>query len=139
MTNRRAKGRVRSAAQESTEPTNKEYDRNGRESTPPTAAAPPEWTRELAERKDGTFVMGEAQAKNLLRRAALKPHSEQFLQADVRGVVVAYLDIKNGPGGCLILHPEDAGTPLAACLGVALEKMGCLHKLIIGRPSGVRP
>lgn len=131
MTNKRAKGRVRSAAQASTNSTNKEYDQNSRESTSRPAPAPPEWTREIADRTDGTIVLGEAQVKNLLRRAALKPHGEQFLQVDRCGAVVAYLNIKNGRGGCLVLNPEDAGSPLAACLGVALEKMGCLHKLVI--------
>jgi len=133
MTNKRTKGRVRSAAQASTKSTKREYDQNSKKPTPRPTPAPPEWTRELADRTDGTIVLGEAQVKNLLRRAALKPHGEQFLTLDAGGFLVTSLDIKNGPCGCLLLRPEDAGTPLAASLGVALEKMGCLHKLGIAQ------
>jgi len=52
-----------------------------------------------------------------------------FMQNPDTNEVLACIRLKNAPGDRVLLHPEDAGTPLAAALGSALERLGCLHKL----------
>jgi hypothetical protein len=72
-----------------------------------------------------------SQARNLIRRAALMPKALQLvLVADaLKNTTLACVRLKNAPGGRVLLHPEDAGSPLAAALGSAFERLGCLHKL----------
>lgn len=100
----------------------------------------PSSTTERASRVGGTIVLREAQVRNLLRRAALNPHGKQFLQVNTHNGAVDILLLKNAPGGILLVQPADAGSFLACCLGVALERMGCLHKLgIAGEAFGFVP
>ena len=78
-----------------------------------------------------TVVVAETQARSLIRRAALKPRQGQLLLifGPDKQSLLGRLRLKNAPGGRILMHPEDAGTPLAAALGVALERLGILHKL----------
>lgn len=100
----------------------------------------PPSTTEHVIRQGGTVVFSQAQASNLLRRAALKPKGFQFIQASTPGGRVDILILKNAPGGRLLIQPTDAGSFLACCLGVALERMACLHKLGIAEmPFGIVP
>lgn len=78
-----------------------------------------------------TLELSAGQAKNILRRAVLKPGRPQllFAQDPEKNETIACVRLKNAPGGRVLLHPEDADTPLAAALGSSLERLGCLHKL----------
>jgi len=73
--------------------------------------------------------LGYFQVHRILRRAVLKPRRCQLLILQDREGPVIYIRLKNAPGGRVLLHPDDAGTPLAAALGSALERIGCLNKL----------
>ena len=78
-----------------------------------------------------TMVLSEIQARNLIRRAALKPGKCQLLitvDPDSK-TLLGRLRLKNAHGGRILMHPADAGTQLAASLGAALERLGILHKL----------
>jgi len=93
-----------------------------------------------------TLTLDLSQTLRVLRRAALKPGRTQFLIVldTVTRLQTAQVRIQNAGGGRVLLHPQDAGTALAAALGVALERLGCLGKLgvapapfEVGEPIGV--
>lgn len=101
--------------------------RHDQSNNPPDTSAtsyPPGTTAE-------NVALADDQVLRILRRAALHPGMAQTL-----GVVsldtgnqVAELRLKHGPGGRLLIHPDDVSTPLAAALGAALKRLGCVHKL----------
>jgi hypothetical protein len=79
----------------------------------------------------GTVSICVDQVRGVLRRAWQNPGRSQFmLLCDCgTGDLVAAVRLWNAPGGRLLIHPADAGTELAAALGSAFERAGCMNRL----------
>jgi hypothetical protein len=78
-----------------------------------------------------TLVIATAQVRSLIRRAALKPRLPQLLLVfdAVSKAPKGRLRLWNGPGGCLLIHPDDTDSSLAVALMSAFEREGYSNKI----------